>query len=136
MQHLKLENWWIGEFVVSFFDVTNRLIVHSKRNFPFFTGCGGLIRMVKSAHVQISHVSSKRSVLVQTKLNMRKSGWAHFYAFQIVVWLSSSRPLWKSQLLETNFNWLHTYKLFENAWNYGQRTIFDSFDWDGCDYWW
>ena len=25
MQHLKLENWWIGEFVVSFFDVTDRL---------------------------------------------------------------------------------------------------------------
>ena len=27
MQHFKFLNWWIGEFVVSFFDVTNRLIV-------------------------------------------------------------------------------------------------------------
>jgi hypothetical protein len=27
MQHFKFVNWWIGEFVVSFFDVTNRLIV-------------------------------------------------------------------------------------------------------------
>ena len=26
---------------------------HGKRNFPFFNGCGGLIRMVKSAHVQV-----------------------------------------------------------------------------------
>ena len=25
MQHFKFVNWWIGEFVVSFFDVTNRL---------------------------------------------------------------------------------------------------------------
>ena len=27
MQHFKFVNWWIGEFVVSFFDVTNRLLV-------------------------------------------------------------------------------------------------------------
>ena len=27
MQHFKFVNWWIGEFVVSFFDVTNRLIM-------------------------------------------------------------------------------------------------------------
>ena len=25
MSHFKVVNWWIGEFVVSFFDVTNRL---------------------------------------------------------------------------------------------------------------
>ena len=27
MQYFKFMNWWIGEFVVSFFDVTNRLYV-------------------------------------------------------------------------------------------------------------
>ena len=25
MQHIKFVNWWIGEFLVSYFDVTNRL---------------------------------------------------------------------------------------------------------------
>ena len=29
MQHFKFLNWWIGEFVVSFFDVTNRLKLDS-----------------------------------------------------------------------------------------------------------
>ena len=27
MQHFKFVNWWIGEFIVSFFDVMNRLVV-------------------------------------------------------------------------------------------------------------
>ena len=28
MQHFKFVNWWIGEFVVSFFDVTYRLLIY------------------------------------------------------------------------------------------------------------
>ena len=28
MQHFKFVSWWIGEFVVSFFDVTNRLFIY------------------------------------------------------------------------------------------------------------
>ena len=31
MQHFKFVNWSIGEFVVSFFDVTNRLLEHENR---------------------------------------------------------------------------------------------------------
>ena len=39
MQHLKFVNWWIREFVVSFFDLTNRLFVDTSQNVLAWKGC-------------------------------------------------------------------------------------------------
>ena len=33
MQHFTFLNWWIGQFFVSFFDVTNRLIIIYRKKF-------------------------------------------------------------------------------------------------------
>ena len=64
MQHFKFVSWWFGEFVVSFFDVTNRLLVpkSTKRGFnasvfsslPNFCGmeCNSLLLIFKSPLLQ------------------------------------------------------------------------------------
>ena len=84
MQHFRFVNWWIGELMVSFFDVTNRLVEEPWRGIfsyfllPNFLFCHNTILFLKKSlkhEVSSSNWSAQKEV--RRRFHQRKQHSLH-----------------------------------------------------------